>query len=383
MTPTIRRLLDRVRRRERLLALSRRAAWGVAAGAGLFAVACLVDFLVDFRQETPWPLRVALVAAQVAVWGVALAAMAHALLRRRSDEALTALVEEKVPALRGRLAAAARGEGESAEQLAGQVLAEQVCPGRPFRAAALLLAAAAVALVSLTLAQPDVMTALVARAALLDGDIPRDVALHPVNGEVWPVGEEGVLRFVVTGELPDPSAVGTVHLYPQGQGPIPLELCYEEPSIWSARVPALEAPFTYAAWLGPARLRTLGKMDYEPRPVVRSLRAAVVLPGKPSGPRPGGGPPEVAQRSGDIEFRDAGSKARVLVISQIAIAAGFVSVRGERPRLVRLHPEKEHGKAEFDLLPGDQSYSVHVFSRYGFDNLNPPSHAIRKLPAAP
>src|SRR5262245_15404480 len=149
---TIRRLLSRLRARERALAQGRRAAWAVAGCAALLVVACLVDYLVDLWQETPRPVRVGLLGMQVVGWLVALGMVLQPLFRRRSDEALALHLEEKLPALGHRLISAvqlnrdgAKVEGMSpdliaavtrqAEQQAAEVRVEKVYPSRPLHAA--------------------------------------------------------------------------------------------------------------------------------------------------------------------------------------------------------------------------------------------------------
>jgi hypothetical protein len=397
---SIRRLLGRLRARERMLELSRRVTRAVLCCAALLVFACLVDFVVDRRHETPRPLRVGLLAVQVTAWVAAAGMVALTLFRRRSDEELALHIEEKVPALGHRLISAvqlnragAKVEGMSpeliaavtrqAEEQAGEVRVQQVCPGRPFRVAWLTVTGVLAGFALFTFLEPYLATALLTRVFLEDSDIPRNVELHAINGEVWPTGEEGVLRFVVTGEVPPRSAVGEVRLYFQEGPPVRLEMRHDEDFVWSARVPALDVPFTYGAWIGDARLRRPCLMRYEPRPVVQSLQATALLPVALLGERPTGEPYEEPQRAGDIDFRLPGSRARVRVTSQVPIAVGFVSIRGEKPRRVRLATVKEQATAEFDLLPGDRSYAVHLFNNYAFENVDPPRRSLRKLPLEP
>ena len=70
----------------------------------VLAVACLVDWLVDLRQETPIVLRVFLFAVQALLWLFAIMALGVGLTRRTSDAEVALWVEDKMPSLAHRLA---------------------------------------------------------------------------------------------------------------------------------------------------------------------------------------------------------------------------------------------------------------------------------------
>jgi hypothetical protein len=401
LPPAIRRLLNRLRRRERLLDLAWAGARWLTAAAALFALACLVDFLIDRRRDTPYPLRVGLLAVQMVAWLAGLIALARALSRRRSDDELALRIEGKVPELGHRLISAvqlnrpgAKVQGMSpgliaavtrqAEEQAAAVDLGRVSDAPRLLRSVLLVTPVLLASALLAVAVPDTAEALVARLFLADREVPRSVMLASAGPEVWPAGEEGVLRIRVEGRVPGPETAGEVRLDPEDGPPLRLELRREEGegAVWSARVPASDVPFTFRAWLADGRLRRPGQVRYEPRPAVRSLEAAVRLPVALLGRRPDGQPYEEPQRGGDVDFRLPGSRARLVVTAQTPLAGGEVRISGSRPRRVplALASRPEQATAEFDLLPGDRGYAVVVRGRSGFENSDLPRRGIRRLP---
>src|SRR5437660_260871 len=103
---TIRRQLNRLRRREGWLQLAWLGARCVAVLFLVLAVACLIDWLVDLRREIPIVLRVFLFAFQALLWLFALMALGVGLTRRPSDAEVALWVEEKMPSLAHRLISA-------------------------------------------------------------------------------------------------------------------------------------------------------------------------------------------------------------------------------------------------------------------------------------
>src|SRR5262245_40569711 len=93
---TIRRPLGRLRRRERRTRLAGGAARLVAASAAALALACLADWWIDMRRETPYLLRVATVAGQIGLAAVLVVVWLLApLVRRRSYDQLALFVEAR------------------------------------------------------------------------------------------------------------------------------------------------------------------------------------------------------------------------------------------------------------------------------------------------
>jgi hypothetical protein len=400
--PTIRRLLDRLRTRERLLAASWAGARFLALFAALLVLACLIDWWVDRRRDTPEALRSALSWGQVALWGVLPAFWAVRNLRRITDDAAALAIEEKVPSLGHRLISAvqlnrpgAQVAGMSpdliaavtrqAEEQTEAVDLSQVRDGRRFRLAGMLLGSIGIGLGFLYfLASPRTSQALLSRLMGGDDEIPRSVRFAAASPQVWPTGEEGVLRLSVDGS-PSEDLVGELRVIPESGPAFSVELSHEDAGTWAAKVPPMDEPFTYRAWLGDGRLRQPGEVSYSPRPVVRSVQAAVLLPTQLLGRRPTGQPYEEAQRGGDVEYRLAGSAARLVVTTQVPITSGEVHVQGARARRVPLDvsPDGTESAARLDLYPEDRGYTVHVRDRHGFENHDPPGRAIRRLPLEP
>lgn len=396
---SLQRLIHRLRTRERALAMSWRSALALAGCAGLILLACLIDYLVDRRIDTPFGLRVALLVVQVAAWLGALGVLVATFLHKRGDDQLALRIEDKVPSLGHRLISAlqlnragAKVEGMSpaliaavtreAEEQADQIDLATVAPGTRFRRAAGVGVLALLTLGLFAVFAPYTSAALVARLFLGDQEIPRAFALNAENPQVWPAGEDGVLRFRITGELPGINTVGEVRIDQEDAPPIRLALSHEAGDLWSARIPPLDEPFTYRAWLADVRLRQAGQMRYEPRPVVQSLQATVLLPTALLGKRPNGTPYEEPQRAGDVDFRLADCKARLQVTAQMPLEIGFVQIQGAKPRRLPLVLGKDPEKAsvEFDLFADDRSYTVHLRNYFGFENTDPPKRSLRKLP---
>lgn len=395
MTPApIQRLLDRLRFRERSLALSWLAARGIACCFGLLVVACLLDFVIDRRVETPYPLRVTLLVVQVVTWLSLLVLLLLTLTRRRTDDDLALTIEEQSPDLGHRLISAlqlnragAKTAGMSpdliaavtrqAEEQAAAIDLAKVSDGKRWRWSLYVIAGVAGVVGALA---SDTAAALVKRVFLRDVEIPRAFHLAATNPTIWPYYEEGYLRFEVTGAVPGETTVGQVRLDFDLDDSMHLELRHEAGNVWAARVPALDTGFTYRAWLADVRLRTPGVVRYEPRPVVQSIQTTVLLPEKLLGRRPSGAPYEEAQRAGDLDYRMDGCKARLALDAQMPLESGAVEVQGKQPRRVPLAIADAHGSVEFDLLPGDFAYVLHLRNRFGFANADPPRRTIRRLP---
>src|SRR3954447_20851388 len=106
MPAIIRGLLDRLKGRERLLALAWAAARAGAVVVLLLIAACLLDWTLDRWGETPYAARVAMLVLQGLVWVAAAACLVMPLIWYWSDDKLALWIEEKVPALNHRLISA-------------------------------------------------------------------------------------------------------------------------------------------------------------------------------------------------------------------------------------------------------------------------------------
>src|SRR4051794_31873606 len=95
-----RRLISSLHRRERLIAL----AWGLArlmlVVVVALAVACLADWWIDMRRDTPMGLRLGMLVGQI-VLALALGWfwVVRPLVRRRTDDDVALFIEEQTPAL--------------------------------------------------------------------------------------------------------------------------------------------------------------------------------------------------------------------------------------------------------------------------------------------
>ncbi len=127
------------------------------------------------------------------------------------------------------------------------------------------------------------VTAQLARQCLQHVHIPRSVKLANDTTPLWPSGDEVTIRFKVTGRY-DEEAIGTVRVMPDGQPSESYPLKFAEKigddeAVYTATLPASSVPYAFKARLQDGRTRgDNGRVRFEPRPVVDSVSAAVVLP---------------------------------------------------------------------------------------------------------
>src|SRR5262249_58417085 len=101
------RQLARLRWRERLLRLIWGLTLSVTVLAAVMGVLCLVDWLIDRRQDTPTWLRQSMLIGQIVLWIIAAAGLfVWAFIRRVSDTDLALWVEERVKQFGHRLISA-------------------------------------------------------------------------------------------------------------------------------------------------------------------------------------------------------------------------------------------------------------------------------------
>lgn len=346
---SIRRQLNRLRRRERLLRLTWAAARVVAILAVVLAIACGIDFVVDLYRDTPRWLRVGLLGVQAALWLTGCAVVLRSLARRLSDTEVALWIEEKVPELGHRLISAvqlnqpgAATAGMSpaliaavtrqAEARAAAADFARIADARRLKWTAQLLAPLALAAAMLFFIWPDTVRTLLARQMLDDRPIPRSLAIETMRDrQVWPVGEEGVLRFRVRGAFAE-NLRGEVRLdRPEGDSEYH-ELIFEsrddeDAATFVAHVPPSSRDFAYRAWLKDGRTHEPGEIHFEPRPAVRRQQAWVQLPAY-VGLKPSGQPFEEPQKGGDIVYRLSGSAARVAIETQKPIVRATIEVLG-------------------------------------------------------
>jgi hypothetical protein len=410
---TLRRQLNRLRRRERALGVAWCAARCLALCVVLLFIACFTDWLLDRGRDTPWGVRLSLLLVQIVAWPLAFFALVVALARRFSDDELALWVEARHPELRHRLISAvqlqrpgARTAGMSAELIAAAtVQAEKqarnldfpaVADHRRLRRAVLLLLPVVLVAGAVFLAFPATMQALMNRLFLGAAEIPRQVSLANASTAVWPAGEPGVLRFRVEGA--QPGMQGEVGLSPESGPATRHELIPDpegESGVYIARVPTADVNFTFLAWLGDGRLRTPGHIRYEPRPVVQRIEAVVQLPVS-LGLRPDGTAFEEIQKGGDIVHRLPNSRARVVVGIQKPVVAGRIELLGPLSQPAATSQEPVHRTIDlktagdgstleggFDVRPDEIAYRIVVRDEFGFENIEQPRRTIRTAPLDP
>jgi hypothetical protein len=410
----IRRRLSRLRWRERELQLS----WGVTRALALtvlfLALACLIDWPVDRRRETPWGLRQAMLAGQIVVWaGAVWLFVLRPLSRSLSDKVLALWIEQKLPGLAHRLISAVQLNrpgaaisgmspdlialvSREAEQETSHDDFARLADHRRFTWSVCLLAVLVIAAAVPLVCWPATVSALLARQFLNDREIPRSIQLESVHRElVWPAGEDVLLRFRVRGDAVHAEMQGEVRIAPEGEPteryPLSVEsILDQEDAIFTARVPASSTDFTYEAWLVDGRTRAPSHVHFEARPAVVEQRTWVQLPAY-CGLRPDGTAYEVEQNRGDI-IAIAGSSARIAVKIQKPITAAILELLGSPAPsgsstevVLRRLPLQQSSNAlmaegTFALRPNESSYQVIVQDENGFQNANPPRRSIRIVP---
>ena len=377
------------------------ARWAAAAAAGL-AIACAVDWAIDRTRETPFALRVGLTAAQV----VAAAGGAYLFVWRLGVPSLDALAgwaEERYPALGHRLVTAlqlnrpgARTGGMSAALIAAVTreaealtathrLGALADSSRLVKAFALLLPVAAAA-AGFAWLRPELATALLARQALLDRDIPRPVAVTNVTPELWPAGDEVEVRVAVAGPVAE-DATGVVKILTDGQPDETFPLVAAGPgadgtTVFAAKVPAGAAPFRFRARVAGGRLRTPGAVRFAARPVVEDVAAWVLLPAyvDPAGERRY----ERFQPQGDVVApADAAVRVEASASKPVTAAAVVLLRRDNDGReleagraALAVSPDGRRVSGQFDLPARPAAYRIEVTDENGFTNTTPPRRGL-------
>ncbi|HEV3116075.1 MAG TPA: hypothetical protein VGY58_03425, partial [Gemmataceae bacterium] len=413
---TILKRLAQLRRRERLLGVLWGTARGVAVAAVVLGLACLLDWLIDRRQDTPLALRWTMLLVQSVMWGTLLIGfLCRPLLRRMSDSHLSLYVEDKTPALGQRLISAvqlnrrgARVEGMSPDLIAAMTReAEAQTAGIDFRRladhrrlrwSAVTAAPIALAIGIALLCWPATIEALLARQFLADREIPRSVHLESVSRElVWPAGEDVELRFYATGPSLSGQVLGQVRINPDGQASERYPMVLEEISstgtaTYVARVPSAITDFTYLAWLGDGRTRQPSRVHFEARPAVVEQRAWVLLP-RYYGLRPNGERYEQEQPRGDI-VAVPNASVRIAITTQKPLVHATLELLGSAstpsvapaPEVVLRTLELKLGEGgdtaacTFDPRPQETAYRILVRDRFDFENIAPPRRSLRVLP---
>jgi hypothetical protein len=408
------RQLARLRASERTL----RTAWGAARTFAVIVaalvVACFIDWWIDRQTDTPFLLRLLLTAGQLALAGYAAwVFIVRPCTQGLDDDRLASWAEEHFTGFRHKLVTAlqlnrpaARTQGMSSEliqMLTAEAASEAdkhdftTLPDRRRWTWAAQIAAPCAAVGLLLFAcLPGTVWALLQRQLLLNAEVPRWTTLKIADDvrERWPGGDEVELRFYASGRVSD-DLTGLVRIYPDGMPSERYPLTYAGPgpnetATFVAKLPAMSASFDYRAWLGDGRTKTPGRVVIEPRPVIASLEAFVVLPDY-LGKRPDGRRYEQQQAQGEV----VGSKdadVRVEISVQKPIAKGTLQLLGRlRPddadeTILRTEEFKIIGDTQqdavvtFTLRPEEFAYRIIVEDKYGFSNNTPPRRGITIAP---
>lgn len=417
MTPRIiARKLATLRRRERFI----RLAWGLArlvtVAAVLLVIACYIDWRIDLRRETPYTLRMAMLAGQIGIAVVlAVAWLLVPLFGRRDDAATALFVEEKLPALSHRLISAvqlnqrgANTRGMSPTMIGVVTLeAEDAAARENFTALVdhrrlwnALALASIVALFGGTtwLFAGPTLQALFARQGLANREVPRHVQIRNATREVWPAGEPATVTLDITGSVSDGSLGELLVTDEDGHSErfeLNLLLSAEGDALPtckpSAIVPGSFGNFTFQAWLGDGRLREPGRVRRVPRPAITRQDAWTLLP-KHVGTTPNGRPFTLPQTKGEIVGLP-GSSGMVAFVTQKPVVQATLELLGtataeEATRthsavavLRRLPLELTNGNIDgsgtFELRAEEIAYRIVVEDEYGFTNLDPPRRGIK------
>ena len=262
-------------------------------------------------------------------------------------------VEDKNPRLYHRLISAvqlnkpgANTEGMSAE-LIGEVVTRReavqetrslnflkVADHRRLKWGAALVLAVLIAAAAPFLLWPQTAPILLARQFGEDLDIPRYVAIEPDTTLVWPSGEKVLLRFKIKGKYLDEwegAALVTPKDRPTSNAyPLELDKSWkkgDERRHRHGRSCRLRpSNFTFTGWFGDGRTKNVGRVRFEPRPVITLLTAWAVLP-EFCGLDPDGNRYELLQSRGDI-LGIPGSLAKVVIKIQKPIKGGYLETLG-------------------------------------------------------
>lgn len=425
MTPILRQLKSWQAREWLFSACVAAAAVVLLAGVGV-TLACLIDYFWDGFGETPFWVRVGLLAFQLLAYA-GFAVLAFRLVRTPSLVTLAGLAEKAFTEFDHRLVTAlqlnrpqARTAGmskqlitavteEAIDETQRRKLASLTDPKRLLVAGGLLLPVLLWAAVAFVFFAP-LATALLKRQVLLNVDIPRSVSIANATAPLFPAGDPVQVRVKVVSEfdLPDTTA-GTVSVMPTAGKGEQYELKYaakleDRTYLFTADLPPATEPFTFTARVKDGRMRTPAEVKFEARPVVTEVAAWVLAPAyvDPEGKRryekvaPQG--EVVCHPDCSVRVRAVASKpltkADVVLVGVKTTEEKDIVVRPDGvavavPRVVKsevtvrvpldLEAGGTAGSATFAVPSGVSGYRVEVADEHGFRNLTPPTRGIRLL----
>ncbi len=290
----------------------------------LLAFCCLADWLIDRWYDTPRWLLFSLLAMQYSVaCGLAVILIVLPAFKPLSDSTVAKWIEQAFPAFRHRLITAvelnrsqAMIEGMSPALIAAVTKeAEQKAAATDFGPAVdssrLLWSAVVFVPVLLVVLLPVVFASstvgeLLRRQMLQPVEITRsvrfrlqDIATLPAENTidrdeprpphtdiqaaaVCASGDRVAIRFLAEGSV-SKDTHGILLIQPEGGSPEVYDLAWESDTpegkaIFLALVPASSVDFAYKAWLGDARMRQEGQVEFRARPTVEGQSVSVLLP---------------------------------------------------------------------------------------------------------
>lgn len=402
---SITRPLHRLRHREMLLAF----AWGVARCLAVilvaFLIACLIDWWIDRRRDTPMALRIGLIVAQIIIAAsVVCFWILRPLVRRRPDDELALFVEERHPHLKHRLISAVQFHrpkanlqwmsGELVDVVTGEakhavdrIDFPALADHRRLKWAAMAFGGIAVVVAMLLILMPQTLAALFGRQLLKANEIPRSVTITNRTAPIQPAAEPVTIQLAVTGpglltgDLRLETADGRAERIPIEQEPVD--------GLVTMTIPAPAGDFSFEAWIGDGRLKEPAHVRLIPRPAVTDVSASLILPPF-VGTKPDGSRYEQAMPRGEIAGIE-GCAARIIAKTQKPVTRASLELLGPSAEkssvVVRSLPMKltqpDSAAVSFDLKKEETSYRITVWDEFEFRNIDPPRRDVRLVPEEP
>lgn len=390
-----------------------RLVWGLARVVAVvmlgLLVSCTIDWTIDRYRDTPFLLRFALTTAQFILFGfvsyfflIKLGVPSLDDLAGRAEEHVHEFDHRLVTALQlnrptaktdGMSRELIRAVTTEAEALAARHHLSKYAEHWRAKYATAVLAPITIIAAALFYFHGPLVRALLARQCLLPVEIPRFVALEPDTPELWPSGDEVVVRFKATGQY-SPDAVGSIRVKPEGQPSEDYPLRFlshsgDDSALFTATVPPSSSPFSFRGWLQDGRSRHSGHVRFEARPVVERIEAHVILPDY-VGKTPEGKSYARFMQQGEVVAM-ADSQVHISIASSKPLATAHIVVFGrdaeskevDVKRIPMKIQSETTAEATFTLPPRPTAYRIEVTDRNGFANANPPRRGITLAPDDP
>jgi hypothetical protein len=435
---TILNKLAQVRHRERLV----RFLWGVArvlaVTLALLAVCCFADWLIDRWYDTPRWLLTSFLVVQCGVLGsLTLVLIALPVFKPLSNSTVAQWVEQAFPEFRHRLITAVElnrshaaiagmspvliaAVTKEAEQKAAKTNFGLAVDSRRLRWSAFVIAPVLLFVLLLVALAPLTVGELLSRQLLLPVEITRSVrfalqdvtTLPPDNllnrdeprlphhdlhePAICASGDAVAVHFKAAG-AGNKDLRGTLRIRPEGGSTEDHELVWESDTpdgkaIFVAVVPPSSVKFTYKAWLGDARMRQEGQVEFEARPTVESQTARMILPAYCGLRSDGTRFEEEEQVKGEV-LGLSGSSSVVTIQASKPLKKATLELlgpsQGGAPEQVlsatnmTLDAGKQTASCRFNLDARQTAYRILVWDQFGFANRVIPRRGIAQIPDEP